>query len=661
MKETYIYDLETYKYMFLASFFNIKTKEWKDFEISARCNNLYELKEFLKSVRLIGYNNINFDYPVLHNTILSSKKEYSSIDIYNESQNIIKSKYSAIWDNQIKIPQLDLFKIWHYDNKAISTSLKWLEFAMRLENIQDLPYPVDSPLTNKQMNDIIDYCHNDVEATYQFYLKSLDKIKFRQQMSKELKTNVLNYSDVAIGQLINQKLYEKFSNKSYFDFKKLRTYRKSYKIKDLIPDYIKYDSEYLNDFLNEISKVEFKENEPFERHLNFANIKLTFAKGGLHSKDKPLDLQVADDEILEEKDVGSMYPASIINGEFYPKHLGKEWYLGIKYLFEERAFKLKPKLKTLDKNSEEYSFVNSKQEAYKLAMNGGGYGKTGEQYSWQYDPLVIMKTTFKGQLSLIMLIEQLYNVGCEIISANTDGVVVKYKKSIKDKVDVVHKKWENITKYILENTRYKRIIYRDVNNYLADICDEDGNHIKYKMKGTYEIDRDYHKNHSKRIVAIAAFNKFFNNIEPEETLKNHLKGKDYSFAKNYGIYDFCLGAKMKGDNKLYSREIKGIRTIDTQLDKMTRYYVSNSGVELIKKLPPLEKNKLTDTDKHKIKFPNQLNIFDEIDDVRIEAKERETNIESGWKCNIFNKYIDGPYDINYEYYINECNKIINIF
>lgn len=647
MKETYIYDLETYKYMFLASFFNIKTKEWIDFEISARCNNLYELKEFLKSVRLIGYNNINFDYPVLHNTILSSKKEYSSIDIYNESQNIIKSKYSAIWDNQIKIPQLDLFKIWHYDNKAISTSLKWLEFAMRLENIQDLPYPVDSLLTNKQMDDIIEYCHNDVEATYQFYLKSLDKIKFRQQMSKELKTNLLNHSDVAIGQLINQKLYEKFSKKSYFDFKKLRTYRESYKIKDLIPDYINYDSEYLNNFLNEISKVEFKENESFERHLNFANIELTFAKGGLHSKDKPLDLQVADDEILEEKDVGSMYPASIINGEFYPKHLGKEWYLGIKYLFEERAFKLKPKLKTLDKNSEEYSFVNSKQEAYKLAMNGGGYGKTGEQYSWQYDPLVIMKTTFKGQLSLIMLIEQLYNVGCEIISANTDGVVVKYKKSIKHIVDKVHSKWENTTKYILENTRYKRIIYRDVNNYIANICDDEGNHIKYKQKGAYEIDRLYHKNHSKRIVAIAAFNKFIYNIEPKETIINHLKGKDYLFAKNHGIYDFCIGSKMKSKNKLYSRIVKNGRDIiDTELSKTNRYYVSNNGVILIKKLPKLENATPT----------NQLDIFGNIDN-----GNRESNLEVGYKCTLFNNYIEDSYDINYDYYINETNKLVNIF
>lgn len=657
-KTTWIYDLETYKNMFLGSFYNVKTKEWKDFEISKRKNDINKLRKFLKSVKLIGFNNIGFDYPVLHKTILSNNKNWTSEEIFKITQEIIDEKYSSIWDNEIKIPQLDLYKIWHYDNRAISTSLKWLEFAMRLPNVQDLPYSPNHYLSSDEMDEVIDYCHNDVEATYKFFIKSLDKIKFREQMSKELQENVMNYSDVKIGQFINQKLYEKFSGKKYYQFKKLRTYRNIYHIKDLIPNYIKFKSDYLNKFLNDIKKISFKSDEDFEKILEFANIKLTFAKGGLHSKDTPLDLKVNDDEILEEKDVGSMYPGSIINGEFYPKHLGKEWYLGIKYLFEERSYKLKPELKKLQKSDKKYSYINSKQNAYKLGMNGGGYGKTGDKYSWQYDPMVIMKTTFKGQLSLIMLIEMLYNGGCEIISANTDGVVVKYKKSIKEKIDKIHKDWEKITKYILENTRYNRIIFRDVNNYIADICDENGKHIKYKQKGTYEIDRDYHKNHSKRIVAIAAFNKFIHNIEPEITIKNHLNNKDYPFCKNYGIYDFCLGAKMKGQNKLFARTYKLTGISEQLLDKMTRYYVSNEGYELIKKLPPLKKNYQTETDKAP---SNQINIFDEIKDVKIEPKDRETNIEAGWKCTIFNKYKDSPYDINYDYYIQEANKIINIF
>jgi len=69
---TWIYDLETYPNCFQAVFYNIDTFEWKVFEISDRKNEISELRLFLysKNLQLIGFNNINFDYPVLHNTIL---------------------------------------------------------------------------------------------------------------------------------------------------------------------------------------------------------------------------------------------------------------------------------------------------------------------------------------------------------------------------------------------------------------------------------------------------------------------------------------------------------------------------------------------------------------------------------------------------------------
>ena len=271
-----------------------------------------------------------------------------------------------------------------------------------------------------------------------------------------------------------------------------------------------------------------------------------------------------------------------------------------------------------------------------------------------------MKTTFKGQLSLLMLVEDLYLAGVQIISMNTDGVVIKYNKSLSETVLKIHTDWEKTTRYILEDTNYEKIIFRDVNNYIAYIIDDKGNHLKYKMKGCFEIDRDYHKNHSKRIVPIALSNYFINNISVEDTIYNHLNDTKYSFAENYGIYDFCLGAKMKGQNELVQRYWKGYDLIEEPLSKMNRYYVSNIGVELIKKLPPLEKHHLTETDKYKLKFDaNQLNIFDIIEDVKVDAENRDENLEAGYKCTLFNKYKEYDYDLNYDYYIKECYNIID--
>lgn len=661
----YVFDLETYPNMFLASFKCIVINKYYEFEISDRKSDLTKLRKFLyqKGLKLIGFNNLNFDYPVLHNSILSDNTDWNANQIYKQVELIINSEYSAIWDNQVKIPQLDLYKIWHYDNAARRTSLKWLEFAMRMENIEDLPYKPGTILTYEQMDHVIEYCRNDLDATYEFYNKSIQNITFRVNMTKELNHNVMNYSDVKIGEYINQKTYERISGRDYKDFKDLRTYRSIFHVKDLIPDYIEFKTDYMNEFLNKIKNKSFKPNEDFEYHLHFAGIEIKFAKGGLHSVDKPLDIKCPDDSILQEKDVGSMYPGSIINGKFYPEHLGEEWYLGIKHLFDERAYKIKPEMKNHDKSSPKYQFLDAKQGAYKLGMNGGGYGKTGSAYSWQYDPMVIMKTTFKGQLSLLMLIEDLYLAGCKIISANTDGVVTQYKKSDKHLVDKLHKDWEDKTKYILENTNYNRIVFRDVNNYVAFIIDNNENHLYHKFKGCFEIDPDYHKNHSKRIIAIALANYFIEGISPKETMEEHfnIARPEYSFCKSYGMYDFCIGVKMKGSNVLYSRTINGINIIDKELSKTNRYYISNNGCELIKKLPPLEKNYLTEAEKHNLKTgSNQLDIFSFVEDVRVEPQDRESNLEAGWKCTLFNKYKESDnYDINYDYYIKECNKIIN--
>lgn len=200
------------------------------------------------------------------------------------------------------------------------------------------------------------------------------------------------------------------------------------------------------------------------------------------------------------------------------------------------------------------------------------------------------------------------------------------------------------------------MILSGCNNYI-NIIDDDN----IKFKGFYDMDRDYHKNHSKRIVAIGAANYFINGIPPEITLKHHLEGNDYSFAKNYGIFDYCIGSKMKGDNILYQRVIKGTTITDNKLGKVNRYYVSKTGDQLVKILPPLEKAYVTETDKIKKITPNQMNIFDIIEDeTLVDPKDRETNIEAGWECTLFNKYVKkDDYNLSYNYYIQEINKLIN--
>lgn len=302
------------------------------------------------------------------------------------------------------------------------------------------------------------------------------------------------------------------------------------------------------------------------------------------------------------------------------------------------------------------------------------YGKTKDEHSFLYDPLVTMQICITGQLSLLKLIEiQQTSIDCQVIQANTDGVTFLINREDYDLFVANNKKWESLTKIELEYAYYDAMYIRDVNNYISEYLWEEVDEIKYnkatkhdvirkiengkyytkklKLKGVLEIDKDWYKDHSQKIVPIAIKEYFVNNIPIDKTIRN---------CNN--IYDFCKMSKATGDNK---HEIQNYDEygylIRTSQQKTIRYYVSNKGVKLVKTLPPLDKE--THLDKHKRTVDSgQVNLFDFVEDV-IVRKDRETCIEADSKVTIFNKYEKKEmqdYDINYDYYIQECNKIIRL-
>lgn len=648
----YIYDLETYPNFFLASFKDLKTEKYIEFEISDRINEIKELRVFLsqKKLRLIGFNNINFDYPVLHNTILKNNKDWSSYDIYKEVQNIINAEYSSIWDNLVKIPQLDLYRIWHYDNKNKRTSLKWLEFAMRMDNIEDLPYPVGSILTEDEMDVTRSYCRNDLDATHKFFNLSKKHIEIRQFYSDLEGINLINASETKIAKDVFGKYLSKDMGVSYKDLRKMRTERWYLPIKDIIFPYIKFkhkqNNEVLEYFKNTIWK---KSKDGFATKLaystNYLNVKREYGEGGLHSFGKPGIYESNDEYMVYDLDFASYYPHLSFKNKLHPEHIPEK-------VFSE-------KYEGFYKERKNYPKSNPINYVLKIILNSA-YGLSKDKYAYLYDPKWQLAITINGQLLLTMLTEWVVEATsyCKPIFENTDGAAYVIKRSEKHIVDEVCKKMEELSGIALEAQECKKLIMRDVNNYINIISDNE-----VKFKGAYEIDRDYHKNHSKRIVPLAVANYFINGIAPEETVINHLNNNvDYDFGykfKNHGIYDFCIGNKSKGKNKLYERHIDGITITDKPLGRVNRYYISEDGNQLIKKLPPLEKNKLTETDKLKLKSPGQIDIFSIIDDVKVEPSDRESNIEAGYKCKLFNTYKTQEFYLHYNYYYNEINKLIN--
>lgn len=613
-----IYDLECFPNFFSYTGMNRDTFEITQFYVYNDYDELLKLIEHLKKLDgMIGFNNINYDYPLLH-YILNHYEEwniwnidYTLTKIYEESQRIIDEDWSSIPEWNVKIPQLDLFKIWHFDNKARMTSLKAVEIAINFDNVQDLPFDHNHIVKEDEINDILKYNLNDVKATYEFYkitrgdtdlplYKGKDKIQLRKDIGKKYGINCTNFNDVKIGDTVNKLTYLKLTGKEFKEIKEDRTYRHRIEIKDCIPSYIRFNSEYLNDFLNELkSKIITKTKGELEFVLIYKGTKYKFAQGGLHSEDKPRHLKSDDKYKLIDADVASMYPATILNRKLYPAHLGKEWLEGYNETFETRL--------EAKRNGEK-----SINEALKLALNGGGFGKTNESKSWQYDPMVTLNTTVTGQLSLLMLIEKLEDNNIHVLSANTDGIVSKVPIDKENLYKSICKEWEDITKYQLEYTYYKQLIQTSVNDYIAETIDG-----KLKFKGDFEIDKEVNKDPSMRIRAIALKEYFINNKPVKETIENHTN-----------IFDFCKRFKTSKGWKAIKYSTDGTNLIKEKLQKNIRYYISKNGDKLTKE-----------------------NIND----------GRSIDVEAKAGITTFNKYIKKDikdYNIDYSYYISETNKII---
>lgn len=208
----YIYDIETYKCVFTFSIVRSDGKHKKTFEVSRRKNEIEGIKKCINylrdnNCRLVGFNNIGFDYPVLHKILTKSKlpKDGDALArmVHSYAQDQIES-FRDGFGNTVKseeciVPQVDLFRVHHFNNKAKATSLKMIEFNMRLEQIEDLPFSPDADLTDENIDTIVSYNEHDVECTRKFYLESLPNIEFRYNLSKKLGKDFTNADDTKIG------------------------------------------------------------------------------------------------------------------------------------------------------------------------------------------------------------------------------------------------------------------------------------------------------------------------------------------------------------------------------------------------------------------------------------------------------------------------------
>ncbi len=621
-KKVWCYDLEDLENFFSATFVDRDDKKnHRVFYIHQSKDQRQELYDFLQDEisGLIGFNNVNYDYPLIHYFInildvhaqavsdLSTNKLLEML--YYESQRIIKEDYSAIPHWKVLIPQLDLFRIHHFDNKAKRTSLKAVEIAMQSPNVQDMPFEHDHWVTDDEVLKILNYNMNDVQETLKFYFKSIDMIDLRKQLTATYGINLRNANDPKIGQEIFGREIAKKKQVHYNAIRDMRTWRSSIDLGKCLLPYIAFSSKEFQ----ELHKF-FKETtihttyKAFEKSVIYKGFKYDYGTGGIHGCIESGTYESDQEFMILDIDVAAYYPALAIKNGFYPQHLGQSFVEVYSELFDTRMEAKRTGNKP----------VNS---GLKLALNGV-YGKSNDQYSLFYDPMYTMKVTVNGQLLLTMLAEWMVDEikNLTMIQANTDGITVKIPRTSYEAVMRICSDWEIRTGMILEYAEYKKMIIRDVNNYLAETVDG-----YRKPKGCFEIipmqngSIAYNKNWSMRVVPKAIHAHYLENIPVNEFIRKH-----------DNIYDFGIGFRARKTWGIVHTSIseQGTRIRERQ-QRTVRYYISHTGGTLTK---------------------------ENMDDRRV------ISLESGWAATMFNQAYTIPmedYNIDYRYYIKEANKIIN--
>lgn len=260
-----IYDLETFPNIFTMCAVFANGKGLRVFEISDRKDDTPEIVEFLRNLvrhdyRMVGFNNLGFDYVIVHYMIEKARKalreeeevKFTAKELYRKAQEIIDSTKNndrfgkTIKESEIIIPQVDLFKIWHFDNKAKATSLKTLQFNMRSDNIEDLPFEVGTVLTDEQKDILIEYNKHDVLETLKFYRYSDEALKLREELTELYGFDCTNFNDTKIGkELFIRSIEKEKPGSCYIQTDRGRkinqTKRSKIELKNCIFDYIKFE------------------------------------------------------------------------------------------------------------------------------------------------------------------------------------------------------------------------------------------------------------------------------------------------------------------------------------------------------------------------------------------------------------------------------------
>lgn len=616
-----LYDIEVFPNCFHCLISDSESHKKYKFEISNRKNQLEELIDFFYFKRIehimCGYNNHHYDDIIINYMIFfrNTMKRFDYLKICNSLYYLSK----AIIESE-KTENIDKIKPYKYANyfysfdlmtmlysAAKQKSLKEVEILLGMDNVQEFEVGFDQRLLDSEIDDMIKYNENDVDATELLLNTVKDEVDLRLEVEKEWGFDALSMSNIRIGEEI---LLRQSNLKGVALEEAKSKIRRVAKIenKDIILPFIQYSNPKLKEVLLDVKNATCypcksdKKQKNYEKKFVLSNTCYSIGEGGIHTINEPRIFKPTADQYIGHSDVTSMYPSLAIIYKWLPVHLGKDFWNVYESLYKERVI--------AKRNHDEL-----KAKAFKFALNSP-IGKMQNESSWAYDPLNAYKIRMNGQLILLMLVDRLLSINCKIVQVNTDGVVYIADKANRELINQFIHEVENITKLHFDSDDYESFYQYDVNNYfgIRKGYSQSGDPSLIEKKGKFITEIGLNNSMTPVVISKAVINYFLT----KEPIDKFVK-------EDKNIRDFLMSQSV-------NREFK-IEYGNKPVQRINRYYASNSGYYLMR-----VKDKMYESKKESILSDVGVILLNHIDSTPIEKRK-----------------------INYQYYIGKAKTIVSEF
>lgn len=459
-----MFDTETLPNRTLFCAKNVETGEW--FELWRHENDApARLMRFLQQPdsTFIGFNSKSFDNIVVAAFCLGR----TEIEIKRIADDVITNRVSP-WAAMRKFSLRDVIND-DIDLIEVAPSfvgLKAYGARMHMPRLQDMPLAHDAMISVEQEPMLVEYCRNDVETTAELLNQLEKEVVLRVEMSRRYGVDMRSKSD------------SQMAEQAYITSMGLK--RKDNEVPKTVtydpPSFLKFMSAELQALLDRVAGHTFNMNRVTghvqlpdflgQKTVKFGSGEYQLGVGGIHSVHDKQVCHIAGDDIICDIDAASFYPSIILECGFVPASLGADFVREYRKIYRRRLEAKRSGDKTTD-------------ATLKISLNGT-FGKLASKYSVLYSPDLMLAVTLTGQFTLLMLIEWLESAGATTLSANTDGIAIRYPRDKDELIQRVVSKFGEVSKFSFEFTPYRALAMKDVNNYIAVKPDRE-----LKVKGIY--------------------------------------------------------------------------------------------------------------------------------------------------------------------------------